>query len=97
MLVRLLPAAEAEARDAVSWYEQQRPGLGMEFFAELDSTLFDLGQRPESFERWPENERYRKTRLARFPYTLFFTVGDEVEVVAVAHSKRRPGYWLSRP
>jgi len=35
--------------------------------------------------------------LPRFPYIVFYVVDDEeVEVVAVAHGRRRPGYWLPR-
>jgi len=35
--------------------------------------------------------------LRRFPYTIFFTVTElSVEVTAIAHAKRRPGYWISR-
>ncbi len=36
--------------------------------------------------------------LTRFPYVIFYElVGrDRVDVVAVAHARRKPGYWLER-
>ena len=35
--------------------------------------------------------------MRRFPYIVMFTVADDsVEVVAIAHAKRRPGYWVDR-
>ncbi len=35
--------------------------------------------------------------LQRFPYVIFFeTEADRVVVWAVAHAKRRPGYWVAR-
>jgi hypothetical protein len=33
----------------------------------------------------------------RYPFSLICIVrGDGIEVVAVAHGRRRPGYWRSR-
>jgi hypothetical protein len=36
----------------------------------------------------------RKFVLPRYPYSLYFeVVGDTVNVLAVAHNRRLPGYW----
>jgi hypothetical protein len=33
----------------------------------------------------------------RYPFSLVYILrGDDVEIVAVAHGRRRPGYWRSR-
>lgn len=52
----------------------------------------------EAPERWPEGEAgTRVYRLRRFPYLFVFLVsGEEIQVVAVVHAKRKPGYWRSR-
>ncbi len=59
-----------------------------------------VGGRPRSFPRLRDVHvtiEIRRALLARFPYALVFLVReDEVRVLAVAHAKRRPGYWLSR-
>lgn len=35
--------------------------------------------------------------MRRFPYLIHFRVqGDTIQVVAIAHGKRRPGYWQIR-
>jgi hypothetical protein len=40
---------------------------------------------------------YRRHVLRRFPYTIIFTGTDlSIEVTAIAHAKRKPGYWLNR-
>ena len=60
--------------------------------------------RIEAPERWPVARRVpprlgaRGYMLKRFPYDIVYRlVGDgELEVVAVAHHKRRPGYWAKR-
>jgi plasmid stabilization system protein ParE len=57
-------------------------------------------ERPRLFPRLQDvgaTLEIRRALLARFPYALVFLVReDEVRVLAVAHAKRRPGYWLSR-
>jgi hypothetical protein len=46
---------------------------------------------------WRSDRPYRRRLLTRFPYVVFYEVVDDaVEVIAVAHAKRRPGYWLHR-
>ena len=63
-------------------------------------TLPLVDERPRSFPRLQDVDatlEIRRALLARFPYALVFLVReDEVRVLAVAHAKRRPGYWLSR-
>ncbi|MCP4594404.1 MAG: hypothetical protein GY842_27045 [bacterium] len=41
--------------------------------------------------------KVRRASLSRFPYALvFIELDEEIRVLAVAHDKRRPGYWLDR-
>lgn len=36
----------------------------------------------------------RRAPVPRFPYTVvYLVVGDAICVVAIAHERRRPGYW----
>jgi plasmid stabilization system protein ParE len=92
--VRVLPEAEREAEAAADWYEQRRPGLGIEFVAELVAVLDGLVESPERHGRLADHPAYRRARLRRFPFSAVFTIhGDEIEVVAVAHGRRFPGYW----
>ena len=42
-------------------------------------------------------ERVSKFVLQRFPFNVFYRPGPtEIEIIAVAHQKRRPGYWSNR-
>lgn len=97
--VRFAPEVPYELAEAVLWYEARRQGLGREFLDEV-ATLPLVGGRPRSFPRLQDVDatlEIRRALLARFPYALVFLVReDEVRVLAVAHAKRRPGYWLSR-
>ena len=94
------PAASAELRADVSWYEERGPGLGDRFEAALDSVIDGVLEWPESGSVWPGWESIsgvRSRRLPGFPYRLVYLVQpDELVVVAVAHEKRKPGYWRDR-
>jgi plasmid stabilization system protein ParE len=95
--LRVLPDAEAELQSAAIWYEEKRRGLGIEFVAVVDSALQSVLENPEAYAVWRPDRPYRMRSLKRFPYVVFFRIDSAtVEIVAVAHAKRRPGYWLDR-
>lgn len=98
--VRLSEEAIGELLDAAVWYRVRRPGLESEFLAEVDRVLPLIGSSPASFPRLldlPQDLVIRRALLPRFPYAvIFIDLGEDVRVLAVAHAKRRPGYWLDR-
>ena len=99
-VVRLSPEAIDELVETAVWYRTRRPGLELEFLAEFDRVLPLIGSSPASFPRLldvSEDLVIRRALLPRFPYAvIFMDVGEHVRVLAVAHAKRRPGYWLDR-
>jgi toxin ParE1/3/4 len=93
----LLPEAEAELAAAAEWYESRRAGLGVDLIATVDAALADVQASPERSSLWRKDRPYRKCLLRRFSFAIFHTVSiEDVVVVAIAHAKRRPGYWLDR-
>jgi len=99
--VELHPEARAELRAAAIWYDERRPGLGDEFIAEGSSVLDKIGEVPASFQIWPgtspASRSIRRAVVNRFPYVIAFEVHSEhTLVLAIAHAKRRPLYWLIR-
>ena len=94
--LRNVKEAREEFAAAVRWYEEQRPGLGGEFFdAVVDATSF-IQTRPETGTLSPDR-RTRRVLLQRFPYQIVYRLSeDEIVIVAIAHLKRRPGYWRER-
>ncbi len=95
--VRVLPGAEAELAAAATWYEARGRGLGFQLLAAVEADVERIAHAPEAFPLWLEGRPYRKLVIHRFPYIMFFRlVGDEIEIVALAHAKRSPGYWLDR-
>ena len=53
MRLELHPEARAELRSAALWYDEQRPGLGDEFIAEVSAALDRIGDAPESYPASP--------------------------------------------
>lgn len=101
MILRIGDAAAAEALDAARWYEAHRPGLGDEFIAAVMAAGAQIAANPTAWPVWqPRAGRpipIRRYVIQRFPFALLYQVlEDAIEIVAIAHSRRRPGYWRGR-
>jgi toxin ParE1/3/4 len=94
------PEARGELRAAALWYETQRAGLGDEFVDEVTAVIAALSDAPNVWSRWPNVPQHlniHRAQVERFPYAVAYQVADEnLYVLAVAHQKRRPLYWLAR-
>ncbi|MGH7329027.1 MAG: type II toxin-antitoxin system RelE/ParE family toxin [Polyangiaceae bacterium] len=88
-----------ELDEAIETYEQQRPGNGARFEAEVDATYRRMADSPLAFPRSHIIRRpeLRRARVMRFPYSVFFyLLRDEPIIVAIAHGRREPRYWRER-
>ncbi|MEM9460049.1 MAG: type II toxin-antitoxin system RelE/ParE family toxin [Myxococcota bacterium] len=98
--IRIDPEADDELLAAFDWYEARRPGLGQEFTDAVDEAVTRLAALPEAstpVPKIPPDIPARRVFLKRFPYTVvFMRVEEEIVVLAYAHMKRKPGYWLPR-
>jgi plasmid stabilization system protein ParE len=81
------PRAESDLRDARSWYQNQRTGLGDQFLAQIAIALEFLIRDPNLH---PEYYRgFRRVMMRRFPYKLFYRIeGERIIVFRVLHSGR---------
>jgi plasmid stabilization system protein ParE len=90
-----LPDAEEEMNEAARFYESRTEGLGLDFLNEVEKTVASILAHPLAGPSVSENLRRRI--VPRFPFGIVYAIHeDKVVVVAVAHLKRRPGYWKSR-
>jgi plasmid stabilization system protein ParE len=96
--IRFHRAAREEAEAAVRWYNERVAGLGDDFRAELTAAVERVGEEPLVWPISQYDPRTRRHLLSRFPYSLVYVVrfDGEVTVAAVAHAKRKPGYWRNR-
>lgn len=89
------PAALEEAEAAQDWYAQRNPIFARAFINELMHAVEQVAAAPDRWARFtPETRRYL---FPKFPFSLIYRVEPErILIVAVAHTKRRPGYWKDR-
>jgi plasmid stabilization system protein ParE len=88
-------AARQDLEDATAWYRERNPTIAERFVGELRRTLVLVEKFPSTGARVPSaNADARRLPIDGFPYHLVFQeFADRVEVLAVAHDRRRPGYW----
>ncbi len=87
--------AESELNEASAYYEQTRRGLGTAFLSEVEQAIDTLTTSPlvgvevEKGVRW--------WLVDRFPYSVLYQVRDDhIQILAIAHQRRRPFYWRGR-
>lgn len=92
---RFLTLAEIEMTEASHFYEAATSGLGAEFLNEIQRVIQILRDHPEL---GPSIDYvFRRALLQRFPFSLIYSVElDAILIIAVAHQRRRPGYWRDR-
>ena len=93
--VSIRPEAQADIREALSWYEGREPGLGMRFKLEVRTAIRRIGDNALMFPAI--DTRVRRALLSSFPYSVYFTVEEkEVVIWAVLHQHRHPETWKTR-
>ena len=93
--VQIHPAALEEAEAAMEWYSRRSIRAGGMFFDELEKAIDLIGTHPGQFPEYAFGTR--KILLHRFPYLVVFReTASHVEIIAVVHGRRRPGYWRDR-
>ena len=85
-----------EYDEACQWYAERSPDTAGRFKEAVDAAIRRISEAPESLPQ--TSGPYRWVRVQRFRYILVFRPrkDDEMIVVAVAHTSRRPGYWRRR-
>lgn len=95
MKVRYLSIAESELDVAIEYYEEQEPGLGLRFFAEVRNTIDRVIAYPDAWYGISSSTKRCRTKI--FPYGIIYQIREkEILIVAVAHLHRKPNYWSKR-
>ena len=96
MVIDFHPAASDEAEAANDWYAARSTIAAARFREELDAAVEYIQTNPD--HGGPYLHGTRCYLMRRFPYLVVFhrPSVEVIEVVAVAHARRRPGYWKSR-
>lgn len=97
MILRIHRLAVAEIDREVDYYESIQIGLGAELEDEIEAALATIARFPHAAAQWKHRVDRRVAVLDRFPFTLpYQAAGDEIVILALAHTSRRPGYWSRR-
>lgn len=83
------PGAEDDLKEAYSWYEDKRTGLGYEFLLQVGAGLNFIARNPTFHPI--EYKGTRKYLVKRFPYKIIYLLENErITVLAVIHGRRSP-------
>src|SRR3954451_19900843 len=84
-----------ELKSAVLWYRERNETAALNFASELDRALDQVIAHPK---RWPAGEPGTRTFvLRRFPFAVVYRETEtDIQVLAIAHGNRKPGYWKVR-
>ena len=93
--VEVHPEAVLEAQAAYRWYRERNQTAADALLAELDRAVDLISEKPRQWPTYLHGTRH--FLLRRFPFAVVYReLGDTVQIVAVAHGRRKPGYWKSR-
>jgi len=89
------PSAWIEFESADEWYLSRSVDASIAFLSDVFSAIEDIAESPQ---RWPSYlHDTRRFVLQRFPFSVvYLDEPDFVTIIAIAHGKRKPGYWKAR-
>ena len=93
--IRFHPEADDEVIEAYRWYRARSPSAAVAFRSQVDRAIDVIAEAPE--RPAPYLHGTRRVFVRRFPYFIVYRLTEYgIEIVAVAHGRRRPGYWSDR-
>jgi toxin ParE1/3/4 len=96
MNYRFHPVAEAEHLEQIVFYESRQQGLGSRYRTHFLRTIERICEAPAQYAVEQPRD-IRRSRLRLFPPTVLYREQNGViQILAVAHYRRRPGYWSVR-
>jgi plasmid stabilization system protein ParE len=97
--LKIIKPAEAELEKATSWYRDRDVRVAERFAHEVRQTLHLIETFSQIGSQVPgiDDRHVRRMPVHSFPYAIVFVIlPDRLEVVAIAHSRRRPAYFFTR-
>jgi plasmid stabilization system protein ParE len=93
--LRFHPQAEQEYLAALAWYRERSPIAATNFEIAFEQAVKRVEEAPQ---RWPVYfADFRKYTLRQYPFSMVYQdLPSQIVIFAVAHGRRRPGYWRDR-
>jgi toxin ParE1/3/4 len=93
--VEFHPSARNEFEVAYNWYRRRSEAVAQRFLLDVEQALERVSEEPNLGP--PYINSCCRFVCRRFPFLIVYRVrGSALLVVAVAHGRRRPGYWRHR-
>lgn len=93
--IEYLDGARADFDESFDWYAKRSVGAAIGFAAAVDEAIDKIAADPRRFATTFGGCRYCSVK--RYPFRVVFRdEPNRLVVVAIAHAKRRPGYWRGR-
>jgi toxin ParE1/3/4 len=95
MILDWHPEAKFELLEAANYYDQQDEGLADQFRIMIRKKIEKVLINP--LMPYCFYHECRRIKTDKFPYFLIYRVNDDLlQIIAVMHTSRRPGYWKDR-
>jgi plasmid stabilization system protein ParE len=97
--VRIGAGAQADMAEASRWYDAQQSGLGLDFLRSIGRVIARIEAAPRTGSPVPgvPDADIRRVLVRRFPYhVVYIELPNRAQVLAIAHHRRRPRYWIGR-
>jgi hypothetical protein len=96
MIYAFHPEAAAEYAEHTAFYKSLRSVLGIRFNEAVKAEITSICSMPARY-RTELSPAIRRAKIQGFPYSLIFRESiNGIQILALAHHRRRPFYWLDR-
>ncbi|TWT42399.1 Plasmid stabilization system protein [Phycisphaerae bacterium RAS1] len=94
-LIEVHPDADSEIAEALTWYLAIERGLANRLADEIGAARSEAAEHPQRARRYLNGTR--RILLHSFPFLMVYRErANDIQIVALAHASRRPGYWKDR-
>jgi hypothetical protein len=91
------PEADEEFLEALAYHARESETLGRRFYHAIHKLVSDVCGTPKIYRHMPLAPEVQRHFGRPFPYAvLYVEESNHILILAIAHFKRRPGYWLHR-
>ncbi len=95
MRIDFHPEATSELEESADWYKERSRVAERGFLLAVESAIHKLEKDPKRFPRL--DARHQSCSVETYPFQIIFrNDGRRIFIIAIAHAKRRPGYWRER-
>lgn len=93
--IDFLSGARRDFDESFDWYAERSTQAAERFVDAVNAALEKVATNPTQFTS--ADGVHRECPVKKFPFRIVYRlVEDRVLVVAIAHAKRRPGFWRKR-